>query len=111
MLFQIEPTEQIYNQNLIYVRKDFSFDMDPIILNVNFTLLLNYLHLSIDEFSNVCQIWGFCPDGAWISTDKNVPDNCYGKLKVILNSEPEISCAENSVDFAINKGDLPIFIN
>lgn len=104
MFFKFEITDEISHQTLYYFKEDYSFDMDPAILSVNYSLILNKLNLSVNDHNYVVQIWGFCPYGNWIRTEKNVPDNNLGRLLVTKEVESDFSCSLNSTDW-------PIFIN
>ena len=89
---------------LTYIQKEFSFDMNPAIYEINYYFSLNMLDLTTDENDYVIQVGGFCPYGNWMKTTLSVPKYKPGLLKVETELEPGFS-------YGINESDWPIYIN
>jgi hypothetical protein len=79
--------------------------MNPIIHEVSYDLLINYIDLLFDENDYVAHLSGFCPYGTWIKADCQVPPYKEGKLKVETQDEPGFAYRIN------DDKEWPIYIN
>lgn len=105
MKFIIEYNNNVEQRILTYLSDDYSFDMEPVVLTVNFDVVLNKINLAVvGDNKKIVQIWGFCPYGSWIKTNYSVPSYKKGLLKVKDELEPGFS-------YGINNEDWPIYVN
>ena len=104
MKFLIDYTNKPEQRTLKYVIDEYSFDSEPLIVEVNFSVVLNKINLTVNENNQVIQVWGFCPHAGWIKTNCNIPKYNQGILKVVNDLEAGFS-------YKINDEDWPVYVN
>ncbi len=104
MKFFIDYDSKAEKRSLKYLPNEYSFDTDPSVHEVNFTVIINKLNLTVDNHNVIIQIWGFCPYGTWIKANYSVPKYKQGTLRVIDDLEPGFA-------YGVNDDDWPIYVN
>ncbi len=88
MKFDILPTKQkIADGKVIYRPEEYSFDFETDTPSSGTSLLVNDLHLEVDEDQRILYVWGVCPYYRWQHTDRNPPSSEPGILVAILNGQ------------------------
>ena len=103
MKFLVEYTKNIEQRALTYVTEDCSFDMEPVVLEIDRTLVLNKLNLTVVD-SKIVQIWGFCGFAEWMKSNYEVPKYKKGVLKVEHDFKYDVA-------YGIYDEDLPVYVN
>lgn len=104
MKFKIEYTGVAEERVLTYDIEECSFDIEPIVQEINFDIVVNKLNLTVVDDNKVIQVWGFCGFAAWIKSDCKVPQSAKGTLQVI----DDLKCG---FAYSVNKEDFPVYIN
>lgn len=104
MKFNIEYDNKIEQRTLTYDSNEYSFDIEPIVDEVNFDIVINKLNLTVVDENKVIQVWGFCPYGDWIKFDSEIISYKKGVLKVVDELEEGFS-------YRLNNEDLPVYVN
>lgn len=87
MIFRVKEDLTINHGEVIYVKKDLSFDFRPI-YDADYSLLIGYVSLSFDsETKRACQVWGCNPISTWVNKDLIKPKSIRGAL--LLDDEIE----------------------
>lgn len=87
MTFKVKEDLTINQGEVIYIKKDLSFDFKPI-YSADYSLLIGYISLSFDsETKCACQVWGCNPINVWVNKDLNKPKSIKGDL--LLDDEIE----------------------
>lgn len=105
MKFKVEYTGVAEERVLTYDIEECSFDIEPIVQEINFDIVVNKLNLTVDDDNKVIQVWGFCGLAAWMKSDYKVPHSIKGTLKVIDNLKAGVG------SYKVNKEDFPVYIN
>ncbi|HTE01639.1 MAG TPA: hypothetical protein VK668_20265 [Mucilaginibacter sp.] len=103
MKFRIEYRNNIEERVLTYIEEDYSFDMEPIVKQIDFELILNKLSLSVLN-NRIIQLWGYCGLNKNMKSNYEVPKYKKGIL-VVENY------LEHSFAYGINGKDVPIYVN
>ena len=103
MKFFIEINNRPQQRILTYVVEEYSFDISPIVKEIDFDLVINNLNLTVAD-KKVIQVWGLCPYSSWIKANYSVPNFKKGTLKVIDDLKPGFSYGLNDVEW-------PIYVN
>lgn len=104
MKFKIEYTGVAEERVLTYNIEECSFDIEPIVQEICFDIVVNYLNLTVVDDNKVIQVWGFCGFATWIKADCKVPKSAKGTLYVI----DDLECG---FAYGVNKEDFPVYIN
>lgn len=104
MKFIIEYGAFVEQRLLMYIPEECSFDMKPIIHELDLELILNKITLSVVD-ERIVQVWGFCGLNESIKSDCKVPDYKRGSLKVEHNLNPGFAYGINDNE------DYPIYVN
>ncbi|WP_316803165.1 hypothetical protein [Pedobacter nototheniae] len=104
MKFKIVETEHIHQGVVKYIKKDFSFDTEPIINEIDYELAYNKVTLTVVD-KQVVQIWGFSGgDTKRVKLNQNIPQYKRGILMV----EGEF---EYDLCYSINKVSVQVYEN
>ncbi len=103
MKFVIEYGNPVEERLLTYILKECSFDMEPIVSEIDFELILNKISLSVVD-NKIIQLWGFCGLDKSMKSNYQIPEYQKGAL-----------CVEHNLNFGfaygINDDDLPVHVN
>lgn len=105
MKFKIEYTGKCENRLLTYISEEFSFDMEPVVKEIKFDLVINKLNLTVIEGNKLVQVWGYCGLADRMKSNIQVPESVKGTLKVIEELKQGIG------SYRINQEELPVNIN
>lgn len=108
MRFQVaRGVQQVPQRELLYRRKEYSFDMEPPPTQ-NFTsVLIDDLNIEIDDSGRVVSVWGVCPYTRWKEATLIPPSADVGTLYV--NSGSPIA---RGVSAQVNRDKyLPTFVD
>jgi hypothetical protein len=87
MIFKVKEDLTINQGEVIYIKKDLSFDFNPI-HSADYSLLIGYISLSFDsETKCACQVWGCNPINVWVNKELSKPKSIKGDL--LLDDEIE----------------------
>nr|WP_294860050.1 hypothetical protein [uncultured Fluviicola sp.] len=86
MKFSIEYGNTNEQRILTYDLEECSFNMQPIVNNIDFELIINKLSLSVLN-KKIIQLWGFCGLAENMESFYNLPDYKKGTLIVEENLE------------------------
>ncbi|WP_299362479.1 hypothetical protein [Winogradskyella sp.] len=103
MKFKIDHNNRIEDRTLEYLPNECSFNMFPIVENIDFELILNKISLSVRN-NRIIQLWGFCGLGDRMISNYTTPK--YEKGDLIIEET-----LENGFAYSINDNELPVFIN
>jgi hypothetical protein len=103
MKFIVEYEDLMEQRKLTYIRSEWSFDMEPIVKDIDFELILNKVSLSVLN-DKVIQLWGFCGLDGSMKSSYQVPEHKEGSLKVQ-------HVLKHGFAYGINDEDLPVFVN
>src|SRR5690554_5128876 len=81
MEFIIEYGHPVEQRLLTYIQEECSFDMEPIVSQIDFELTLNKISLSVVD-DRIIQLWGFCGFAEWMKSSYQVPEYKKGGLRV-----------------------------
>ena len=85
MNFKVKEDLEINEGKVIYVKKDLSFDFNPV-YSGDYSLLIGYISLSFDsETKCACQVWGCNPINTWVNKELKKPKSIKGNL--LLDAE------------------------
>ena len=101
--FILEYNNNPENRLLTYISDEHSFNMEPIVNNVDIELILNKLSLSVVN-NKIIQLWGFCGLSSSMKSNFNVPKYKKGILKVKHN-------LKHGFAYDITNKNLPIHVN
>jgi hypothetical protein len=105
MKFLIEYTGYTEQRLLTYDIEEFSFDIEPIVEESNFDIVVNKVNLTVNDDNKIIQVWGFCGYAEWIKSKYSVPEHKKGVLKVIDDLEAGVG------SYGVNKEELPVYVN
>lgn len=105
MKFKIEYTGVAEERMLTYNIEECSFDIEPIVQEICFDIVVNNLNLTVVNDNKVIQVWGLCGIATWMKSDCKVPQSVKGTLQVI----DDLECGVGS--YKVNKEDFPVYIN
>jgi uncharacterized protein YbdZ (MbtH family) len=103
MKFHIEYTGNSEQRVLIYHADEYSFDMEPLIHEIDFDIVINTLNLTVVD-GKVVQIWGFCGLNKKMKASYNVPKSSKGVLRVLDN-------LKSGMAYGVNKEDWTVHVN
>lgn len=103
MRFIINHDGKTEQRVLKYEIAELSFDTNPSVLEVDFTLVLNKLNLSVVG-KKVVQVWGYSPFQNWESTSYDVPEYRQGELRI----EGDL---ESGFSYGISDDEWPVYVN
>jgi hypothetical protein len=104
MKFLIGYTGVAEQRTLTYDVEECSFDIEPIVQEIEFDIVLNKLNLTVTNNGKVVQVWGFSGYNEWVKSDCSVPQSKKGTLNVIDNLEYGLS-------YRIQQEDFPVYVN
>lgn len=103
MKFFVNYTGVSEKRNLFYDQEECSFNMYPLITEIDFDININSLNLTVVD-SKVIQIWGFCGLNKKMNSEIYPPKSKKGILKVLDNLEAGFS-------YKVNKKEFPVSVN
>lgn len=106
MKFIIEYSNLVEQRLLMYIPEEYSFDMEPIVSEIDFELILNKLSLSVVD-DRIIQLWGFCGLDKSMKSNHQVPEYRRGILRVEHNLKFGFAYGINDDD----NYEYPIYIN
>lgn len=95
MKFFIEYDDNIEQRLLTYIVDEYSFDIDPTVLEIDYYVVINKLDLTVVD-NKIFQVSGFCPYSSWIKTNLKIPQFKKGILKVADELKPGFSYGINN---------------
>lgn len=98
MKFKIEENIKIFTGELLYFKKEYNFDFQPMQV-ANSTVLINNLNMSIDFNNCATQVWGYNSYLGWIETKLVLPNSKKGKL-ILVDELEDIERIEGSSDWS-----------
>lgn len=87
MEFKLGKQRNKINISLIYREKEHSFDVETAPENSFSSILVNDLHLEIDEDNQVIYVWGLCPLSSCQVTEKYPQNYLSGSLILTTNEK------------------------
>ena len=104
MEFRIEYTGCSEQRILTYDDKEFSFDMEPLVSEIDFDVVINTLSLAVVD-DKIVQLWGFLGlNKKMIVSDIIIPTNKKGVLRVLDKLKPGFA-------YSISKEEYPVYVN
>ena len=103
MKFIIEYGSPVEERLLTYIQEECSFDMEPIVSQIDFELILNKISLSVVN-DRIIQLWGFCGFAEWLKSNYQVPEYKKGSLRIEHNLKYGFA-------YGIDEEDWPIYAN
>lgn len=105
MEFIIEHGHTVEQRLLTYIQEECSFDIEPIVSQIDFELVLNKINLSVVD-NRIIQLWGFCGFAEWMKSDYQVPEYKKGSLRVRHNLTHGFAYGISDDDY-----EYPVYIN
>ena len=84
MRFIVEPEQLRPRFTPVYRSQDFAFDVEPKPKGGGASVLVNDVHLEVDEYGRVLYAWGLCPHTTWSETCEPPPTTRPGMLRAEL---------------------------
>lgn len=106
MKFIIEYGNPVEQRLLTYIQEECSFDMEPIVSEIDFELVLNKISLSVVD-NRIIQLWGFCGLGKSMKSNYQVPEYKKGGLRVEHNLNYGFAYGINDDD----DYEYPVYVN
>lgn len=104
MKFEIGNQWENGNNSLVYLKSEHSFEIENYHETGSTSILINDLHLEIDEEGTVISLWGFCPLVLYQDTLESPQNYKKNQLKIVLNEKlvPGISYRFNEKRWPIH---------